>query len=138
FDREARFGLVWFAAILVVLSCARFKRADYLLPAYPGAALFLGCTLARLLDTWRGYRLRIVALRAAVVALPLVAVGVWLVRVEHGLPAEESFRDYRAFASTVRAYAPAPESVVFFRTEAHALALHVGRPLAVVVEWEEL
>jgi hypothetical protein len=28
--------------------------------------------------------------------------------------------------------------VFFFRTEAHALALHLGRPLAVLVQWEEL
>ena len=42
-DADARFGLVWFVSVLLVLSCSRFKRADYLLPAYPGAAVFLGC-----------------------------------------------------------------------------------------------
>src|SRR5262249_49575453 len=42
-DAEARFGLVWLLTMVVVLSCARFKRADYLLPAFPGAALFIGC-----------------------------------------------------------------------------------------------
>ena len=40
-DQEARFGLIWFAAVFAVLSCSSFKRADYLLPAYPGAAIFL-------------------------------------------------------------------------------------------------
>ena len=30
------------------------------------------------------------------------------------------------------------EPIVFFRTEAHALAFHVGRPLAVLVEWKDL
>jgi 4-amino-4-deoxy-L-arabinose transferase-like glycosyltransferase len=137
-DAEARFGLVWFVAILVVLSCASFKRADYLLPAYPGAALFLGCTLMRLAEQWRTYPLRNILLRAAVIALPLFAVVFWCVRVEHGLPMEESFRDYRSFASIIRTRAPAPEPVLFFRTEAHALALHVGRPVTIVVQWEEL
>jgi hypothetical protein len=28
--------------------------------------------------------------------------------------------------------------VVFFRTESHALAFHVGRPLDILVRWEEL
>jgi hypothetical protein len=63
---------------------------------------------------------------------------VWLVRVEHGLPLEEPFRDYRRFAAEVRTRAPQPEEVVFFCTEAHPLAFHVGRPLAVLVEWKEL
>src|SRR5262249_45487110 len=31
-DPDARFGLIWFGSMFVVLSCARFKRADYLLP----------------------------------------------------------------------------------------------------------
>ena len=66
-----------------------------------------------------------------------VAVG-WCVRVEHSLPAEEPFRDYRRFAAEIRGLAPAPAAVVFFQIEAHALAFHVGRPLSVVVEWEEL
>src|SRR5262249_45875083 len=46
-DAELRLGLVWFATVLVVLSCARFTRADSLLPAYPGAAPFLACALLR-------------------------------------------------------------------------------------------
>jgi hypothetical protein len=60
------------------------------------------------------------------------------VRVERGLPAEESFRDYTRFAAEIRRRAPLPEEVVFFRTEAHALAFHVGRPMAVLVEWNDL
>src|SRR5438552_2897804 len=46
-DREARFGAAWLFGVFVFLSCMRFKRADYLLPAYPGAALLLGCILER-------------------------------------------------------------------------------------------
>src|SRR5439155_9639458 len=40
-DPEARFGLIWLVIIVLVLSCARFKRADYLLPVYPGGVLLL-------------------------------------------------------------------------------------------------
>jgi 4-amino-4-deoxy-L-arabinose transferase-like glycosyltransferase len=130
-DPDARFGLAWLVAVLLVLSCSRFKRADYLLPAYPGAALFLGCVWHRQVRRWRFSP----ALIPAVAALVLAA---WLVRLEWLLPQQEPFRDYRAFAAAVRQRVPRPGEVVFFQTEAHALAFHVGRPLAVVVQWEEL
>jgi 4-amino-4-deoxy-L-arabinose transferase-like glycosyltransferase len=32
-DCELRFGAVWLATVLIVLSCVSFKRADYMLPA---------------------------------------------------------------------------------------------------------
>jgi 4-amino-4-deoxy-L-arabinose transferase-like glycosyltransferase len=129
---EARLGLAWALAVLLVLSCARFKRADYLAPAYPGAALFVGCAL----EHWAALRPRRVL--AGVAAVVLVALGGWARQLERVLPAQEPFRDYRPFADAVRRAAPAPAPVYFFRTEAHALAFHVGRPLAVVVSWEEL
>src|SRR5262249_40608069 len=44
----------------------------------------------------------------------------------------------RAFAQRVRSWAPAPALVIFFRTEAHALAFHVGRPLTVLIDWNDL
>src|SRR5262249_19940648 len=132
-DPDARFGLTWFAAVGLVLSLSRFKRADYLLPAYPGAALFLGCALCR----WsrRTRRAGAVWLVPAVAGLAVLA---WVVRIGWWLPAQESFRDYRAFAAAVRRLAPQPRPVVFFRTEAHALAFHLGRPLDVLVQWEKL
>jgi 4-amino-4-deoxy-L-arabinose transferase-like glycosyltransferase len=43
----AAFGLLWFVTIFLFLSIVRFKRADYLLPAYPGLAIFVGCWLAK-------------------------------------------------------------------------------------------
>ena len=129
-DRLARLGLAWLLAVLLVLSAARFKRADYLLPAYPGAAVFLGCVIQRGLG---GRRLLL-----PVAALAGIMLGGWVVRIERDLPAEEPFRDYRPFAALVRRQAPPPAEVVFFRTEAHTLAFRVGRPLAVVVEWPGL
>jgi 4-amino-4-deoxy-L-arabinose transferase-like glycosyltransferase len=132
-DSDARFGLCWFVAVLLVLSCSHFKRADYLLPAYPGAALFLACVLRR----WRCYR-RARPVRWLVPAGAVLMAVVWCVRLEWLLPRQEPVRDYRAFAAEVRRRAVPPEPVVFFRTEAHALAFHVGRPLQVLVQWESL
>jgi 4-amino-4-deoxy-L-arabinose transferase-like glycosyltransferase len=158
-DPDARFGLSWFLAVLFVLSCVRFKRADYLLPAYPGAALFLGCVLRKWLGArsgqfraplWGAAKHRLssrppkggaaVALleRWGVIGVVAATVAGWIIHVEGDLRRNEPFRDYRGFATEVRRLAPPPEHVVFFRTEAHALAFHVGRPLDVLVQWERL
>jgi 4-amino-4-deoxy-L-arabinose transferase-like glycosyltransferase len=139
-DPEARLGLIWFVAVFGTLSCASYKRPDYLLPAYPGAALFLACVARRVEQHWQtwantGRWFPYGILHATLCA---VMVGIWVVRVERELPAQEPFRDYRAFGAEVRCHAPPPDAVVFFRTEAHALAFHVGRPLDVFVKWEEL
>jgi 4-amino-4-deoxy-L-arabinose transferase-like glycosyltransferase len=133
-DPEARFGLVWLLTVLAVLSCSRFKRADYLLPAYPGAALFLGSAAERWWQTARHPR-RLAAAFGLVVAGCLAG---WWVYVDWVLAGSEPDRECRSFAEEIRRLAPAPQRVVFFRAEAHALAFHVGRPLALLVEWPEL
>ncbi len=139
-DPEVRLGLAWLAAVTAVLSFAAFKRADYLLPAYPGAALFLGAVFANEERRWRDVRPR--SVWAGLCLLPcLLAAGMtagWVMHVEGGLAAEEPYRDYRGFAAEVRRRAPQPEEVIFFQTEAHALAFHVGRPLAILLEWKDL
>ncbi len=135
-DADARFGLVWFVGVLLVLSCSRFKRADYLLPAYPGAAVFLGCIGQRWLNELAPRRRRLAI--AGFVTLSSVMVAVWVVRVEWQLPTNESYRDYRSFAGCIRQVAPRPTKIIFFRTEAHPLAFRVGRPVDIVVQWAEL
>jgi 4-amino-4-deoxy-L-arabinose transferase-like glycosyltransferase len=132
-DPLARWGLAWALAVVLLLSCARFKRADYLVPAYPGAAVFLGCVLQRQLRP--GRRSWVLA---GVGGLTVIMTIGWLGYIGWRLPAEEAYREYRSFAVEVRRHAPAPECVAFFRTETHALAFRVGRPLAVVVEWPDL
>jgi 4-amino-4-deoxy-L-arabinose transferase-like glycosyltransferase len=133
-DREMRFGAIWFAAMLIALSCVSFKRADYMLPAYPGTALFLGCFGERYCQA-AIHRLRWAA-AFAFVALGCV-VG-WSVYLHAILPRKDRELQYESFAAEVRRWAPAPQRVSFFRMEAHALAFHVGRPLDIFVEWERL
>jgi 4-amino-4-deoxy-L-arabinose transferase-like glycosyltransferase len=138
-DRLARFGLIWFGVMVLVLSLARFKRADYLLPAYPGAALLVGCHLARQLEAgWLAMprARRSVATIAALLALG--CIGGWAYCVDRALPAAEPARESKSFATEIRRIAPDPQLVIFFRAESHALAFHVGRPINTVLEWENV
>jgi 4-amino-4-deoxy-L-arabinose transferase-like glycosyltransferase len=133
-DPVIRFGMIWLAAMVLLLSCARFKRADYLLPAYPGAALAVGCTI----EGWyRSSRRR----RWMAAALTLIVAGTavgWWVFLERVMPAQEPAREEARFAGEIRKLAPRPELVIFFRAEDHALAFHVGSPIDTVLEWENL
>jgi 4-amino-4-deoxy-L-arabinose transferase-like glycosyltransferase len=133
-DAEARLGLVWFVTIMLVLSCARFKRSDYLLPAYSGAALFLGCAAERWYRQARLARL----LPPALAVMLAGCVAGWLVYVEISLPGEEPQKEVKRFAAAIRRLAPKPEPILLFRTEHHALAFHVGRPLQILVQWPDL
>ena len=140
-DPEARLGLAWFLAVTLVLSCAGFKRADYLLPAYPGAALFLGvhfrqrgAAMARAAAAGRAGRPVPAAVSARRRHDGCAGWCAW------SAACRRRKRSATTAASPPRSArrAPPPEEVVFFRTEAHALAFHVGRPLAVLVEWKDL
>jgi hypothetical protein len=62
----------------------------------------------------------------------------WLMFVDVTLPARESTRELRSFAAEVRRRAPQPQMVLLFRTEAHALAYHLGKPSDRLMEWENL
>jgi 4-amino-4-deoxy-L-arabinose transferase-like glycosyltransferase len=147
-DPDVRLGLIWFVTVFVILSLARFKRSDYLLPAFPGAALFLAGILCRHSPFTASWPRRLPTLACGLVFSLVVLF--WFVRVEYdfvvrigpikidSLPAQEPFRDYRSFAAQVRSVAPGPTQVLFFRTEAHALAFRTGRPLAILVEWPDL
>jgi 4-amino-4-deoxy-L-arabinose transferase-like glycosyltransferase len=133
-DSEVRFGAVWLAAMLLTLSCAGFKRADYLLPAYPGAALLLGCAGERWLLASKK------PLRLAISLAPIV-VGItvgWWIYLTFLLPKGEPALEDRSFAWEIRRWAPPPDPVILFRVEAHALAFHIGRPVDTILEWENL
>jgi 4-amino-4-deoxy-L-arabinose transferase-like glycosyltransferase len=135
-DADARFGLVWLAVMVACLSLSRFKRADYLLPAYPGAAIFLGCAV----EQWYLARSQPARRRAACAfALILLVLPIgWLVFDHRVTDREEASQEQSPFARRVRETAPAPEPVILFRVESHLLAYHVGRPVHTLVEWGDL
>lgn len=130
-----RFGCVWCAVMVGVLSAAQFKRADYLLPAFPGAALALGCAACGWLHA-RPQHERRAALAFA--GLASCALAVWPVMWFAVEPKEAARQEKRPFAGAIRARAPAPQNVILFRTESHLLAYHLGPPLTTLVEWGDL
>jgi len=135
-DRIAYWGLLWGVGMVFLLSLAKFKRADYLLPAYPGLAIFVGCVGER----W--YRETSIRLRrAASIMTVLGAVGCiagWAyVRTVVDPPLAAS-RDQDEFAHHIREHAPHPQEVLLFRVESHLLAYHLGRPICTLIEWHDL
>lgn len=149
-DPLARFGLVWLIAMTVLLSCFRFKRADYLVPAYPGAALFLGCMLERAWHFQRagsvsdggnpGPSLTLPARRklAATLFFATLAACVigWGIFVNQEIAGEAKQRAVRELALLTRGQTQS--LVLLFRVEPHELAFHLGPPVATIMEWENL
>ncbi|MFO0966273.1 MAG: glycosyltransferase family 39 protein [Gemmataceae bacterium] len=122
----------WFVAFIAFFSLMSFKRADYLLPAFPAFALLVGALLDEAIvpGTTR---------RSWGAAVPLVACSVciaWLLFLQ--CFDRDTARGWflKEQASRLRSQGDLP--VIFFRAEAHALAFHVGPPLDTVLEWENL
>jgi 4-amino-4-deoxy-L-arabinose transferase-like glycosyltransferase len=136
-NRMRQLGMVWFLAMLGVLSLARFKRADYLLPAFPGAAIWLGCVGEKLFQQWRSpQRARWLAFGVACVITG--AVIVWAIVLDIVVPRWDAEHGERGFAAAVRRVAPMPQQILLFRVEDHLLAYHLRRPLNTLLEWENL
>jgi 4-amino-4-deoxy-L-arabinose transferase-like glycosyltransferase len=136
-DPWARLGCVWMVSVTVLLSLSKFKRADYLLPAYPGFALAVGCLAERacnLLSEERRRRWLVVG----TVIVCAVAVVVWSCLLNTVVPALDAERTKQSFAKAIRQCVPVPEEVLFFRVEDHLLAFHLGRPTSGFLEWENL
>jgi 4-amino-4-deoxy-L-arabinose transferase-like glycosyltransferase len=135
-DPEARLGCIWLIGMVLTLSLIDYKRADYLLPAYAGAAILLGCTGERLLANVRGWRLR--AAKWSVGTVVAAAVLGWFGYVEVLLPRWEASRELRSFAHAVRQRATPHGMVILFRVESHPLTFHLARPWDRIMEWENL
>jgi len=132
----AVWGAAWFGGILGCLSLLQYKRADYLLPAYPGLAILMGVAA----DGWLTIapnRLRAWALRAGVLLLAGLAVS-WFGYTTWVLPALEPRRALEPFAQTVRHYLPRPGQVILFRVDSHHLTWELGKSVERIWEWENL
>ncbi|MFO0824893.1 MAG: hypothetical protein U0792_17535 [Gemmataceae bacterium] len=136
-DAVFRFGLVAAIVMMGVLSTAKFKRADYLLPAYPFAAIALGCAA----EGWLVSRTQAGTVRlaqwsfAGTVAAMCVA---WVIMTQVVEPREQAREEKRRFAEMIRSHAPAPTLILQFRMESHLLSYHLGQPVYTFVEWGEL
>jgi len=62
----------------------------------------------------------------------------WGVAERTIIPRFDAEREKRSFAAAIRAVAPRPTQILFFRVEDHLLAYHLGRPLNTLLEWENL
>jgi 4-amino-4-deoxy-L-arabinose transferase-like glycosyltransferase len=136
-DPVFRFCFVAFLGMVTILSTAHFKRSDYLLPAFPFAAMALGCAA----ESWLASRTTISTVRIAKCVFG-GAIGIailsWLVMMLNVEPAEQKKEEKRHFAAMIRSYAPAPQMIWQFRMESHLLSYHLGRPVYTFVEWSEL
>jgi 4-amino-4-deoxy-L-arabinose transferase-like glycosyltransferase len=136
-DPIARLGIVWLTTILILLSLSRFKRADYLLPAYPGAAIWLGGVGERLYQGWRSLnRVRWASLGLGGSLATIIAM--WLAYLIVAVPRMDAEHEQRSFAAEIRSIVPQPNLVLLFRVEDHLLSYHLGRPLNTSLEWENL
>jgi 4-amino-4-deoxy-L-arabinose transferase-like glycosyltransferase len=135
-EPEACYGFLWTSSVLALLSVLQYKRADYLLPAYPGGALFIGITLERWLSLC-SLKTRQFAVKIGVGLLACLALG-WLGYVEWILPKIEPLRALAPFAKTVRTYYPNPCQVILFRVDSHHLNWQLGRTTERIWEWENL
>jgi 4-amino-4-deoxy-L-arabinose transferase-like glycosyltransferase len=135
-DHTAVFGIVWASVMIGVLSLSRFKRADYLLPAFPGAAIFVGCVCESWYRQLNERRKRVAAI-AFFGTLAGCLAGWWWFH-QYVEPRQQAVREQAAFALHVRQLAPRPQAIILFRVESHLLAYHLGRPLHTLVEWAEL
>jgi 4-amino-4-deoxy-L-arabinose transferase-like glycosyltransferase len=133
---EAVFGGLWFLGMLCFLSLMKYKRAEYLLPAYPGMALFLGTLLEHRLQAFSWPRLKWAMTGLA--TLVLVSAGGWAVYASYVVPQLEPTREMRSFAQAVRQRVPRPAMVLIFRVDSHALAYHLGKPVELLWQWENL
>src|SRR5262249_34303791 len=127
-DPDAGRSAAWLTAVVLLLSCVRFTRADSLLPALPGAVGMLPCAMAR-------WSLARPSRRAGVAfaAFAAFVAAAWVGYVALVVPPGDEARTHRRFAAEVRRHTAG--HVVFFRAEAHAVAFHVGRPMGTVLGW---
>lgn len=133
-DPVARFGVDWLVAMLLVLSASRFKRADYLIPAYPAVAIVIGCWAER----WWQHRQETTCrwVSGAFVAMLLACPLGWYLFDQQVTMAEQAKRDPIAVAKRLQDLHP--PGIVFYRVENHLLAYQIGRPIRTLTAWDDV
>jgi hypothetical protein len=129
--------MIALSVMFVVMSTAKFKRADYLLPLFPFAALAVGSAAETWLLSRKNRRTVSIARWSFFGILGAVTVG-WVVMTAVVEPGEQAKEEKRRFAEVIRSHAPRPQMILQFRMESHLLSYHLGRPVYTFVEWGEL
>lgn len=126
FSDQIGFCAIWFALMFGMFTACGYKRADYLLPAYPAAALAVGLWFRSLLQIpvgklglGSGIYFLVAGVLFGVLGIQ-VWIGVWL-------PRWESSRSSSEWAATIQKIIPPDEPVIFFAEEAHAVAFWLAR-----------
>lgn len=127
-DRTHRMALIWLGTVVLLLSLSRFKRADYLVPAYPAAAWLLAVSLRPLLDRLPGRT------QHAFLAFYLTLLGLGWMLYTHPTGPSPTFQ----FADAIRRQGALSQEIVLFRCENHLLAWHLGRPQRNLIDYQEL
>ncbi|GIW85160.1 MAG: hypothetical protein KatS3mg107_0820 [Gemmataceae bacterium] len=134
-DHVLRFSLISFLSILSLLSLSHFKRSDYLLPAYPFAAVFVSCVIQNWCEnqsiTWK----RSLWLFHSLWITVMIGWIIMITVMESHLRPQDGRSQ---FAASIRHIAPAPQPIIQFRMEDHLLSFHLGRPIETIVEWHDL
>lgn len=135
-DADSPLGVIWFAVTLTLLSCVSFKRADYLLPLYPGVAIFIGSAGERWFVTRRRVTRRWAGGSFAVLVTGSLAG--WAIYEHRIVPELDAPRDIRPLAIAINQRVPLAEPIVLFRAENHWLAFQLGPRVHTLVEWGDL
>lgn len=113
---------LWLAIVLIAISIPAGKRIDYLLPAYPPAAVFATAVLARTIRRPRASRFGWMLLAPA-----LLAIGLAIYHLTHFHEARSHQSDRAiAFAKQVRAIVKDDPTLVIVRGK-HPLITLLGR-----------
>lgn len=130
-------GGLWFLLEFCFFSICGYKRSDYLLPAYPGAALFSASVLrlGTREQVFQGSAQSLRGIGWTGVGIGVVAMFFW---VHFQLPSREESRQMRQWARKWKPLVPEGEELVFFAEEGHSLAYHWGKPHKVIGKPDEL
>lgn len=131
------FSIIWLLLLLSALSISNFKRADYLLVAYPACSLLLGSFLnsISIYNTSKIHRFIFLFSIFSGVCTTFLVLS-WLIFVD--IPNQEPYRDAIIWAKKINMVIPIKEPILFFGEEAHSLAFHLNRQHRILGKPEEL